>query len=339
MRVIRLRSRKGKHCRVVRYSEDKVLKVFTKEVENFDHLEDFRWGDLPRKGTNNPNMSVPLVDATKIQNYAWLEGLAPRVFEIVGIIDGKARYFAQIIEDAGDDFAKTRDDYFPVYKKVKDLGKVYGFKNEKNDSSARDVIGGKLIDFNTFHFSADHDQKIQDLYRELGTYGKKVYHPEFDLSGPRQNDNRVGWMKLDSIDFEGKSVSDFGCAGGFFCRYSKDRGASDIVGYDHPGHGSKDPVKGAYIASIENNYMDIDFENLDLPDKPDRSADIVFYLSMNFHIGVVEWLPDVTKEVCIFEDNSKNRDALPILEKLFRRVERVGTAEDHGDKPLYHCWK
>ena len=47
----------------------------------------------------------------------------------------------------------------------------------------------------------------------------------------------------------------------------------------------------------------------------------------------------VTKEVCIFEDNSKERDALPILEKLFRRVERVGTAEDHGDKPLYHCWK
>ena len=68
MRVIRLLSRKGKHCRVLRYSEDRVLKVFTKEVEDFDRLEDFRWGDLPRKGTNNPNMSVPLVDATKIQN-------------------------------------------------------------------------------------------------------------------------------------------------------------------------------------------------------------------------------------------------------------------------------
>ena len=91
-------------------------------------------------------------------------------------------------------------------------------------------------------------------------------------------------------------------------------------------------------------YFDIDFQEIDLiKERPNISADIVFYLSMNYHaIGIPDWLADVTNEVCVFEDNSKDRDAAVRLSKLFKKVELVGKTYDHDKtrgKLVYFCHK
>lgn len=340
--------RAGKHCSIYhlaglsiqeneRFEYHEILKIFLKPTDSFKNIGSYRWGDPPTEGTKNPNMSVKLVDATKIQNFMWLEGLAPRVYELVGVEANEEKYFAQWQDFVEGDHAKDRDEFHPIYDKVKKLGKTYGFTNEKDDCSRYDVIQGKLVDFNTFHLTEDHTDRIRDLYRELGVYGKAVYHPEFGLTAPRDNKKRIEYLDLKSVTMNDKTVADLGSAGGFFVRYAKDRGAKRAVGYDHAGHGSPDPIKGAYIASIELGYHDIDFYSHDLNEKIPEVYDVVFFLSMNFHIGIPDWLNQVATELVIFEDNSKQRNARETLAQMFDSVKQVGVSKDHGDKPIYHC--
>jgi len=329
---------RGKHC-FLYYN----LKIFFAYPVKKDQT-DIEWGDG----------MVSLREATKIQNYAWLHGLAPRVYGIVKVWFLRKWYLAQIVEVLYGEKAKSMEEAVNVYNKVAELGKIYGFEIIKKDVSLDDVIDGKLVDFNTFRFTKDHLEKVKKLYIENARYGKIYYHnvPEWGLKGsPRKNEDRVKYMKLDEIDFKDKSVLDLGCAGGFFCRYAKDRGASYVLGIDYKGKGSNNPILGALILSNELEYWDIEFLNRDLSDvnlwadiyfrgqmKNSSFFDIVFYLSMNYHIGIPPALADITKKLCIFEDNSKERNALPTLKKMFRKVKLVGRAKDHGDKPIYWCY-
>lgn len=333
---------RGKHCYVFvsPYNENLIIKLFDYQ-EAGESAKDFFWGDPPKSG--GPNMSVSLFDATLIQNICWLHGLAPRVYSIEKVKlghDREQRFFVQWIERCRN-FEENMKDVLEVYNKVKALGDQYGFGNDKDDVSMADVMDGKLIDFNTFHFK--DREKLKDKYIEYAKYGKVYYHgvKEWGLSGgPRDNENRVKWMGLGNIDFKNKTVLDLGCAGGYFCKYARHRGAREVLGIDSPGNGSPDPIKGAYLSAWMDGKWGIDFEELDLSkNKPEGVWNIVFFLSMNFHIGIPEWLPEVTGELCIFEDNSKDRNAKGTLEKMFSRVKEVGIAKDHGDKPIYFCYK
>ena len=326
---------RGKHCYIKPHplDENMLLKVFDFKEFDPDDVDAFEWGDPPNG--DNPRMNVKLTDATLIQNLCWLHGLAPRVWGIVK----EGKYLAQEVEklEGGVDIKEA----YKVYNKVKELGKVYGFGNEKDDVSDRDVIDGKLVDFNTFHFK-DRD-KLKEEYIKHARYGKIYYHnvPEWGLNNaPRDNEARERYMKLHEIEFADRSVLDLGCAGGYFCRYAMDRMAREVVGIDYPDVVGSDPIKGANIVSFALGYNDIRFIDADLLKyKPLNDSDIVFFLSMNFHISIPEWLASVTNEVCIFEDNSKERNAKKQLEKMFREVKWVGTAKDHGNKSCYHCFK
>lgn len=337
-------TRSGKHCIVIYHvlAGRGVLKIFNAyPLEDWKGLEDFRWGDPP--GHDQPNMSVPLIEATKIQNICWMHNLAPRVFEIVGVRMGSQRYFAQVCEDAGTVKAKTQKEAKAIYDKVKLLGMAFGFENDKDDVSREDVIEGKLVDFNTFHFTDDRLEKVKSAYIKEARYGKVYYHnvPGWGLKGgPRDNEKRVGWLGLNKMDFKGMSVADLGCAGGFFCRYVREKGAAIVHGYDYPDVEESDPVFAARLVSNELGFWKIDYFEMDLKkEKPKRRYDIVLFLSMNLHIGIPEWLPEITRHMVIFEDNSRQRDAEKALKGLFREVVKVGVAKDHGDKPIYHCYK
>jgi hypothetical protein len=337
-----IRPQCGKHCIMIPHGEGRLIKVFNVyPQEEFDNLESFRWGDLPKD--DGPNKSSRLVEATFIQNMCAWHGLAPRVYDIVGVIIQRTRYWGQLQQDAGNDLAESNEEAQKVYDAVKDLGIKYGWKNERDDVSMHDVVGGMLVDFNTFQFTDTHREKMREFYCDLGKYGKVYYQdvPEFNLTGgPRKSLDRIEYLGLKRINFANKSVADYGCAGGFFCRYAKNHLASKVVGYDHAGHGSSDPCLAAYLVSQELGYWDIDYVSKDLRTERGDAADIVFFLSINLHLhGVPEWLADVTNEVCIFEDNSKERDAIDTLQRMFSRVDLVGQAKDHGDKPIYHCYK
>jgi hypothetical protein len=340
--TIEINQRFGKHCYVLPISEGRLLKVFNAyPLDEWENIEKFRWGDLPNP-PDNPDISCNFIDACTIQNYLWLEGLAPRVYEIVKVKDTSKKYWGQIVDDLGISYAGGPSEFDPIYNKAKEIGKIYGWDTRKDDCSAMDVVNGKLVDVQTFQFTKDHKDKIKELYYQMNRYGKIYYHnvPELEMNnGPRDNESRVKWMGLDKIDFTNKSFCDCGSAGGFFVRYAKDRGAKTSLGIDYPDVEGTNPVKGAYIISIELGYWSVDFKQLDLRcDKPDN-ADIVMFASMNYHIGIPEWLPEVTNEICIFEDNSKGRDAEETLKKMFTSVVLVGRSEEHGNKPIYHCKK
>jgi len=327
----------GKHCFVVPY-EGKALKIFNFEMVD-DWKKDISWGDRPSPG--QPNMSVPLEDSIIIQNICAMHGLAPRVYEKVGVCLGMKKHFAVITDMVKGESSIEQTE--KVYNEVKKLGETYGFKNDKDDYSAQDAIDGKLVDFNTFHFTRDYKDKIKKQYVEAARYGKIYYHdvPELGLTNsPRDNDQRIKWLGLDRIDFTKQSMTDYGCAGGFFCRYAKSRGAGDVLGIDYPGVGSDNPIKAAELMSNYLKHWNIDYMNQDLSEECNRwPADITLFLSMNYHIGIPKWLPEVTIDLCVFEDNSKNRDALATLKQMFNKVEMVGRGKDHGDKPIYWCWK
>jgi hypothetical protein len=239
----------------------------------------------------------------------------------------------------------TQQEAQAVYDKVKEVFKDYGIVNEKDDVSNFDVMDGKLVDFNTFHFNSDWQERMAKKYCEYARYGKQYYHdlPVLGLhNAPRKTALRIAEMKLDTVDFKGKSVADYGCAGGAMCRYAKSRGALKVDGIDYPDCAGTDPIKGAYLASFLEGYHSIDYYSCDLRNGVTGGSDITFFLSMNYHIGIPGWLPDVTKELCVFEDNSKDRSALPALQKLFKRVDRIGETTDHDSqnpKIIYYCYK
>ena len=334
----------GKHCFVWKSPDGNLLRVFNfLESDNWSDLGTFMWGDLPAKG--EPNMSVLLTDATKIQNLCWLHGLAPRVYGIVKVGVGCRKYWAQHVEEVAGEAENDRVAY-DVYKKVKRLGAKYGFENEKDDVSVHDVIGGKLVDFNTFHFTSDYKERLARVYREYAIYGKKYYHsvPSLGLeSAPRKNGQRALELGLDKIDFGEKSVLDIGCAGGWFCRYVKSRGAGDVVGLDTNDARGSSTILAANIASIMEGFNDIEFMDCNVKvDEVPKDYDIVLFLSMSFHVGVPSWLADATGYMCIVEDNSKGRIAYDELKKMFARVEKVGYTTDRGLEyklPVYHCYK
>jgi len=282
-----------------------------------------------------------LRDITKVQNYAAIEGLAPRVYQISTARFFNRLFLAQRIERLAENYA-SKAHAEEVYDVVVALGERYGYQVYRRDVSAQDVMENKLVDFGTFSLTPDHKDKIASMYASYARYGKQYYHdlPELGVQGgPRNNKARVGWMNLENLPFAGKSVADLGCSGGFFTRYAVDRGASVADGYDLNGEGNGQPVKAARIAANELEYWSIDYHDQDLTKTEPKPADIVFFLSMNYHIGIPKWLPEVTKEVCVFEDNSKARNAEEQLKTMFREVRRVGTALDHGDKPVIWCIK
>lgn len=351
----------GKHCIVCPF-EDKVIKVFTtypmQDLTEY-HLKQFHWGDYPTEMRPQKKW-CRLPEASVIQNICWINGLAPRVYEIVGVEMNGEKYFAQIQEKlTGYQPKKEETELFEgIYEKVKELGNIYGFKNEKDDVSARDIIDNKLVDFNTFHFTDNHLELIKEIIGDKGKYGKIYYQcePKLDMNGgPRKTETRIKDMCLDRIDFKNKSVLDLGCAGGAFIRYAKDQGADNCLGIDFEDVIGSDTRLIAYLISWELGYYDVNFEQQDLRKwLPLRYglnslplADVTFLLSMNYHIGIPEWLPEVTKEVCIFEDNAKGqadnpeirKQTLETLKKMFKKVELVGNGTDHGMKSIYHCWK
>ena len=350
---------RGKHCFIDKCPdwlkkefglEDKklLLKVFhLKSIENEKDVMKVLWGDLPRG--DNPNMSVLLLEATKIQNICHWEGLAPRVYAMLKVKWRGKEYLAQLTDDLGRKFCKTHKDAYPVYEDVKDLGERYGFKNEKSDVSRWDVIDDKLIDFNTFAFTHDHYNKIASMYVEKTKWGKRYYHriPEFGLLGsPRKMNVRIKEMGLGKLDFEGKDVLDIGCSGGVFLNYVLDRGARIAVGLDY-----QNVIEGARLMSNELGYYNAKYWGTDLLKTDTQKIrkligveqfDFVFYLSMFRHVYFPSYVWEMCKKdgIAIIKWNNwkPEPEIRGMIKKRFNILE-VGRTTDHGTGKWYYICK
>ncbi len=343
---------RGKHCFIGRIKGDtyRIFDVLNMPELTEESMNEFHWGDYPCD-TKPHHGWVGLKEATIIQNICWIHGLAPRVYEIVGVEINDKKYFAQRIEDLSHlPYLDKHTDAEPIYEKIKELGKEYGFHTEKDDVSGKDVMGGMLVDFNTFHFEDDHLDKVKEIIRDKGHYGKTIYQrePKLDIiSTTRDTEHRIEAMKLDELDFATKSVLDLGCATGAFCRYAQDRGAKSVMGIDFEDVKGTDTRLAAYLISWELGYFDVEFEAQDLREYRPEPAQIVLFLSMAFHIGIPNWLGEVTNETLIFEENSRNfkedpqvtKDTIKKLETMFKKVDLIGYSKDREPQHIFRCTK
>lgn len=351
MKKIRLnpnRLSKAKHCFIAdckmadifrqKYGRsDAVLKVFDlEEIKKEDDFYHVKWGDDPINGGQRRN--TKLWEATQIQNILAWHDLSVPVYGLETVSIAGKLVPAQITQKA--EGACTQEEAQEVYDKCAKVGEEYGFAYDKADVSARDVMDGKLIDVQTFAFTRPYEETVKDIYCNDGRYGKVYYQdvPELDLSGgPRKSEDRVKYMQLDKVNFKGKSVVDFGCAGGFFLRYADNHGAKLVLGVDEVG-----PVKASrHLGNLLGNF-NIDYEVADLRQEYNKYVfDIAFYLSENYHIPIPEDVLDA--KFVIFEDNGKESRHVEALGKewtdRFSNIKIVGKSKDHGDKLIYHLSK
>jgi len=322
-----------------------ILKIFHgNPVTNDMKLEDALWGDNPKD--NNPKKNTTLLDATRFQNICWYHGLAPRVYGLFTTKYQGKLVVGQLVEDAGREHG-TQEEAEEVYNKVVALAQDWGFKNEYEDVSKYDSIGGKLVDLQTFQRTKEYDRIIKDFYNENAMWGANPYQKVegVTMQGVRKTWTRKEDMQLGSIDFKGKSVIDIGCSGGEMVRYALKHGARRVTGYDNNEFGNV--TKAAFLMSNHLAYFNADFVKRDLnSEKPDGHYDIAFYLSMLLHTGYPDWLKEIAKFTilewnCWFRDKGIDKpEDVKKTEEIISKdfiILRVGEARDHGNKPIYHC--
>lgn len=346
---------KGKHCFIYKCFKDVkqelglenkkvLLKVFYIEPLKNGEVENVNWGDDPKDG--NPRKNTTLFEATQIQNICYWEGLAPQVHAII-IVKWKGKeYLAQVTDDLGTNFKETHKDAQFTYDKVKELGKKYGFANDRDDVSMWDVIDDKLIDFQTFAFNQDYIPFLKDYYSNKTKWGKRYYHriPELKLNGsPRNMETRLTEMNLDEFDFEGKSVLDIGCSGGVFINHVLEKNARVAIGVDFP-----DVIEGARLMSNHLRYYNAQYYGIDLLNTTTeklreiigvKKFDYVFYLSMFRHTHFPSFIWELCKGTAIIEwNNWKTEEEIRDLVQTRFNIIREGRTTDHGTgKPFYIC--
>jgi len=358
-------NQRGKHAYIYRgkfldelkkdFKRDNVcLKIFYGNSQKKPDMKEYLWGDNPKK--DEPQRNTKLLESTKIKNIFHYEGFAPRVYALffidtTGWPDSSNDGFmaAQLVEDIEgkyDDF--SRDKIRKAYRSLEEVGLRYDITSCQPVPQRSDFINGKFVDFQTFRLGENYLNIIKAIYAGNTRWGTHYYQKikKFGLlDAPRDMENRVDKMELDKVDFNRKSVLDIGCSGGAFCNYAEQQGANRILGLDYPK-----VIEGARLMSNELEYFNVDYKGMDLAkERINEKFDIVFFLSLDFHIGIPNWLADVTNELCIFEINAKGFKDNPSIVKgtedklksMFREVKLIGKAEDQGDcqKPIYYCYK
>lgn len=347
--------RQGKHAFITRdqgilreacsrYGRDpktSCLKVFyANPLDPGQTIDDALWGDN-RRSESNLRKNTKLVAGSQIQNILWRHGISPRIYAVFLVkLEGK-RVGCQLTDYLRGRATKQIQDCYSMYENVSELGKQYGFKAWKNIVNYWDIIGGKFVDPQPFAFEdKPYLEYVKKTYCEEGKYGKIYYQdePRIELTGgPRKSGDRVKYLALDRIDFEGKVVWDLGCAGGYFCRYAAEHGAKRVVGMDMAKPLEAAFHTGNYLKCFNIDYVECDLKR-DIPIDHIPKADIAFFLSMNLHIGIPQQLLE-TADTVIFEDNGQeSRKADKLGEpwtKYYKNIEFVGRGEDHGAKGCY----
>jgi len=297
------------------------LKVFKKPANV--PLDEYKWGHNP------------LVDCTKIQNLFARHQLAPPVYDIVRVGD----HYAQVTEYANHFWCKYKYDGDP--STIPDIKHEY-LLDTRWDMNPKNWINGAMVDFQAWRWTKPelYEQRLIDLAYKHGAWGSRSepYQSIPGLDTPSQRDlgHRCEAMRLDEIDFTGKSVLDVGCNLGSMCIEASGRGAKSVVGVD-----LSHVTDVAFEISNWTGWWNIDYTGAHLPaerGKIEGEFDVVFVLSAK-QTQPFPWVFEHCAGVLYVEGHvpQKEGDYRPMLEEYFPVVETMDSTRDHGPRPLFRC--
>ena len=341
---LRIKSKLGEHgsCSYILYSDELCnllhrrfgrhnlcLKVFKSEATD---ITSHTW---------HPRKSQLLLDCTKIQNLFALRGLAPFVYDIALVNDHN---WAQVTDYVrGVPPPTSSASYVDVRKEFSIT--VNWDMNEKN------WVDGWLVDFGSFYWKdkgrAKYMEDMKERINKYASWGSNPlpYQSAFSLPSQRDMTHRVEKMKLDDVDFTGKTVLDLGCSLGLFCQDALARGAKRAVGIERRA----EATDIAYEVANWHGWWNLDFLCLKLPRERGRIAeitgldkfDVTYALSVDRQIGYNASMAEMCDDAFYLEGHvpDKEHTYRKRLEEDFSTVEFLGVTRDHGPRPLFRCGK
>jgi len=291
-------------------------------------------------------------DTAIIKNIAWLEGIAPRVYEIFQVFDTDTSiYKAQVMEYIDGDFP-TNDEAGLLWDEYEERLKKYHIKRIDKDHWASNFKNKKLLDFDEFIFE-DKQAYKNDLYNR---YNKIAYWgstsapyqdiPSIGANGCRSS-KRFELLGMNDLDLTGKTVLDIGCSGGQTLYWASERNAERIVGLD-----TKEIARITFEMAnfhkrfnIETIGCDLTKDNIMELVKEKTGIDkfdYVIMFSVNWHIGFHQYMKDLCKDTLFLECNAAKMPEVEVkeypkeLKKLgYREFEYRGIVHESGGRSLF----
>ena len=304
-------------------------KVFFRS-EYTPKLKDFKW-----KVETGHSLEV----STAIQNLFWMEGMAPRVLDIIRLKSANWLAPELVIE------LLEEDEFGPWTDKA--IKKLYKFTKERGigfvhiDAGPFHCCRNQFVDFSDFYFLDEYEEGLKERYIKETSYGNRVYQtvPELEVEGVRKLDERIKVLDFDNADFKGKTALVYGCNGGFTCREIAKRGASRVIGLDYPN-----VAKAAQELAFYLGYNNIDFYGCGNDYEKIKELtglsqfDVVTYLAC-FQMGWPTYLKEMVKEVFYLEGHKQQEELTHTarLDEVFMGVEYMGQINDDGSRPAYRC--
>jgi len=283
-----------------------------------------------------------------INNIFAMYGIAPRVY---GWVTLNGSSIALVVEHLKKGQTRNgsrarRELIFPVKKILRDYPITSASPHGQFDWRTKNFLSGHYVDYSGFRL--DGDAYKQHLLKLICDGKPKCVQyqpvPELGISGWRNPERRIGPLRLNEIDFKGKTVLDLGCHLGRFMREAYDRGASRCIGVD---------IARTEVAHELNNwlgYWNFDFYGFQLWQGLSNVSnfsgvdkfDIVFAFSIFSHTkGYSSQLGERVNEVLLVEGHREDtRETYEAdLQRDFQEVEFLGYSTDQGNRPLFRCWK
>lgn len=271
----------------------------------------------------SPTVVGKLVESVKIKNLFALDGIAPRVYDLVFLVDGGIKYATQVMDYVDGEMPESEEEAKEITDRIKEM--VLDWKVKPNDVFYYNVKGNKLLDYQGFRENTLQEELINRIKQGLA-FGGDTDIPyqsieELGIKGRRDN-----LLRNKLIDFKGLpenfTVLDFGCNGGYFLRRAFDNGASYGVGVDIPR-----VARAAQELAIYLGYFNADFNS----ERPSGKFDVVFFLSMADHFPIEEIIPRVGK-VMYFEGHAHGvytpDYCMKLMKKYFSKVDLVGSVRE-----------
>lgn len=260
-------------------------------------------------------------EVAQCSNLASYYGVCPRVYDIVSVGDDFGLVVEYINIPKGFKFS---DRTFTDYRLVLDNLGIKYYQQEILDSDQ--FIATKLVDTNSFLFTDfnSYKKKLYERIKNIQERGEQSYQSFDGIQGKRETWYRIKMLRMDKNDFNGKIVLDLGCSLGAFCHEAIRRGAKRVIGVD-----SQSVIEVARELAGIHSYYNIDFVSADLSNDSAyeiikektgiKDFDIIFWLSMEQHVGKHSWIFEHCKELIYCEEATGRKDI--VLPDKFRTVE------------------